>query len=445
MVWRAVFGVSVIGAVAFAAFFTWAWHGEIPAAPQHDASTFDPGIVARGAQLAAIGSCNVCHTRPGGRPFAGGYPVETPFGTIYGTNITPDRETGIGDWSSSAFRRAMREGVDRQGHHLYPAFPYDHFTQASDGDIDAVYAFMMSREPVSAANRPPEIVFPLNIRLFAAAWKLLFLRDERYRPDPAKSPDWNRGAYLTASFGHCGACHTPRNVLGAEKAGDAFDGGEGEDWIAPALNDKSPAPAPWTRDAVFNYLHRGWDEHHGHAAGPMAPVVHNMTMASQDDVAAMATYVASLSGPETDTDRTGKIEKAVAAAKGRTAPIHGLATSGQMTGSAPPEAGDGATVFNGACASCHHGGGALPVSRPIDLGLSTSVNAPDPRNLIHIVLDGIHPLPDERGRIMPGFSGALTDRQIVALATYVRAHFSDRPQWPDVAGTLMQIRRKQGS
>jgi mono/diheme cytochrome c family protein len=177
----------------------------------------------------------------------------------------------------------------------------------------------------------------------------------------------------------------------------------------------------------------------------MAPVVHNMATAPQGDVAAIATYVASLSGPETDADRAAKIEKAVATAKSRTAAIHGLPPSGQTTGSAPPETGEGAAVFNGACASCHHNGGALPVSRPIDLGLSTSVNDADPRNLIHIVLDGIHPLPDERGRIMPGFSGALTDRQIVALATYARAHFSDKPQWSDIAGTLTKIRRKRGS
>jgi mono/diheme cytochrome c family protein len=442
MVWRAVLGVSVVIAVAFAAFYAWAWRSEIPVTQQHDVSTFDPAIVAKGAQLAAIGSCNVCHTRAGGRPYAGGYPVETPFGTIYGTNITPDRNSGIGDWSAAAFHRAMREGVDRNGRHLYPAFPYDHFAHGSDTDIDAIYAFVMSREPVSAANRPPDIIFPLNVRLFAAAWKLLFLHRNQYQPDPSKSPEWNRGAYLAASFGHCGACHTPRNALGAEKSSEAFNGGEGENWTAPALNDKSPAPVPWSKDAIFNYLHRGWDEQHGHAAGPMGPVVQNMAKASPDDVGAIATYVASLNGAQSDTNRNGKIEKAIAFAKSRTAPIYGVA---QTTGSAPQEGSEGAAVFTGACASCHHSGGQLPVSRPIDLGLTAPINAPDPGDLIHIVLTGIHPQLEERGRIMPGFSGALTDRQIVSLVSYLRVHFTNKLQWPDIAGTLAQIRRKQGS
>lgn len=439
MIRRISIAILAIIVLAAAGFYAWAWHGELPVEPQRNASSYDPGVVAKGASLAAIGSCAVCHTEKNAPSYAGGYPVETPFGVIYGTNITPDRDTGIGTWSPAAFRRAMREGVDREGRHLYPAFPYDHFTGATDADLDAVYAFLMTRDAVRRDTPAPDLAFPLNIRLAAAGWKLLYLKRGEYVPDRNRGADWQRGAYLAETFGHCSACHTPRNSLGAEKRDEKYNGGVGEGWIGPALNASSPAPAPWTAESAFNYLRNGFDRAHGHAAGPMQEVVAQLRQADEGDVRAMATYVASLNGIAS-SDASAKAEQARKTAAGREWPIPGSTTAGSGGGNAAGGQ-SGAAIFGGACASCHHQGGRLPLSRPAPLALSTAVNADDPRNLLLIVLGGIHPSPNERGAIMPAFGGALTDTQIVALIDYVREHFSGKPKWNDTAPALDAIRR----
>src|ERR1700751_3611383 len=212
----------LIGGVVAA--FAVAWRPAIPAieppAPQSVASN----LVKRGRDLAAIGNCNDCHTVRGGKAFAGGLGIPTPFGAIYSTNITPDPETGIGRWSEAAFRRAMRQGVARDGAYLYPAFPYDHFTLVSDDDAKALYAFLMTREPVRATAPANQLPFPLNVRLVMSGWNRLFLKPGPYQPDPARDDAYNRGAYLAEGLGHCGSCHTPRNVLGAEKTSEKFSG-----------------------------------------------------------------------------------------------------------------------------------------------------------------------------------------------------------------------------
>jgi mono/diheme cytochrome c family protein len=442
MLARVVSVIFIVAVVAFGGFYAWAWHSEIAPVRPGDASNYDPAIVAKGASLAAVGSCVVCHTQPGGPAYAGGYPVDTPFGTIYGSNITPDPDTGIGSWSQAAFRRAMHDGVDRKGRHLYPAFPYDHFTHAADNDLDAIYSYLMTRDPVPQQNREPDIPFPLNIRLAAAGWKLLFLRHGQFQPDTAQTAQWNRGAYLAEGLGHCGACHTPRNALGAEKKNEAYNGGVGEDWHAPALNGNSPAAAPWTAEAMFQYLRTGWDAYHGQASGPMTPVVDGLANASESDVRALATYIASLSGADDET-KLRRADEALKAAREKTPAIASLVVRA-ATGSAAT-GNDGAAIFAGACATCHRSGGQAPGARPVDLSLSDAINSPDPGNLLHIILSGIHPQARERGWIMPGFSGALTDSQIVALAGYVRTHFSDKPQWTGIEARLIQARRKPGS
>ncbi len=201
----------LLGAGAAAAFAI-AWHPAIaPAAPPGRAA-FAPERISRGAELAAIGDCAVCHTAPGGRPYAGGRGVPTPFGAVYATNITPDPASGIGTWSEAAFRRAMRDGIDRDGHHLYPVLPYPHFTRATDDDIGALYAFIMTRAPVQAETPVNRLPFPLNQRVPLAGWNLLFLQPGPWQPDPAHDATWNRGAYLVEAVGHCGACHTPQRA-----------------------------------------------------------------------------------------------------------------------------------------------------------------------------------------------------------------------------------------
>jgi mono/diheme cytochrome c family protein len=271
----------------------------------------------------------------------------------------------------------------------------------------------------------------------------LFLRHGPLAPDPAQSPEWNRGRYLAESLGHCGACHTPRNALGAEKKDEAYSGGESDDWRAPALNEKSTTAAPWTAESAFQYLHNGFDRYHGHASGPMSPVAENLSKVPEADVRAIAAYIASLSGAD-DAAKAQRAEAALKAARAKTPTVESLAAS--TTGSASTGApADGAAIFAGACASCHRSGGQAPRARPVDLGLSDSVNAPEPGNLLHIILSGIHPQTRERGLIMPGFSAALTDPQIVALAAYIRSNFSDKPQWSGIDTRLTQARKKNGS
>lgn len=391
-----------------------------PAAPPAPAA-FPPQLVARGAQLAAVGNCVTCHTAKDGKPYAGGFPLKTPFGTVYGTNITPDRETGIGSWSEAAFERAMREGVDREGRHLFPAFPYDHFTKTTDEDIRALYAFMMTREPVRAEGPANTVAIP---RPLVALWKAMYFERGVFRPDPAKDRRWNRGAYLSEGLGHCGACHTPRNRLGAEKKRESYSGGEVGGWHAPALNAASPSPVPWTAEAMTTYLRTGIAEAHALTAGPMTPVVRNLAQAADEDVRAIAAYIESL-----DTRPA-----AVRNEQAREA----LAMRPQ---GAKAAAGRGAAIYAGACADCHDRGraaegGALPL--PLAIGLTL----PTPSNLIRIVRDGIIPEEHEHGPWMPDYAGALTDLQLADLVVYLRT-LTDRPPWDDVAGEIRRAAKER--
>lgn len=391
-------------------------------------SSFDPALVRKGAQLAAIGNCAACHTAPQGKPFAGGRAVPTPFGTIYGSNITPEPDTGIGQWSREDFLRAMHEGVDRRGRNLYPAFPYDHFTRVTDEDVEAIYAFLMTRDPVRAETPPNELAFPINIRATVGVWKLLYFSKGAFQPSPSESAQWNRGAYLVEGLGHCTACHTPRNFLGAEKKSLDFTGGEAEGWHAPALNASSPSPVPWTADALYTYLRTGTADAHALTAGPMAEVTHKLANVAESDVHAIATYVASLDARPPE-QREKQSRDALAKA-----PRKAEGPNGNQPGIA-----NGAAVYAGACADCHDRGrsaegGALP------LPLATGLTMPTPRNLIRIIRDGIMPEENERGGWMPGFGGALTDGQLVDLVTYLRTLTSE-PEWKDVPGDVRKIAR----
>ena len=376
--------------------------------------SFPREVVAKGEELAHIGNCMGCHTAEGGKPYAGGFALRTPFGTVYGTNITPDAETGIGAWSLEAFSRAMREGVDREGRHLFPAFPYDHFTRLTDEDIAALYAFVMTREPVRQQNRRNSVPVP---RAMVGLWKSRYFQPGVFKPDPARSAEWNHGAYLVEGVGHCGACHTPRNALGAEKKDQAFAGGDVEGWHAPALDSASPSPVPWTVEALHAYLRDGIADLHAMSAGPMVEVVHDLSEVSDDALRAIATYVVSLDARNDDERRRARD---AALERARTAvAVHGNA------------------IYDGACADCHNRGreqegGAL------QLPLGTALTIPTPRNLAYIIRDGIVPREGERGGWMPGYAGALTDEQLTDLLIYLRA-LSGRPAWPDVAGEVRKL------
>ncbi len=374
--------------------------------------------ILKGQELAYVGNCMGCHTEEGGKPYAGGTPLKTPFGTIHGTNITPDTETGIGRWSLAAFTRAMREGVDREGRNLFPAFPYDHFTKATDEDIAALYAFLMTREPVRKQNVGNTVPLP---RASVSIWKSRYLERGAYKPDGAKSAEWNRGAYLVEGLGHCGACHTPRNRLGAEKKDAPFAGAEIEGWHAPALNATSPSPVPWSVDAMTAYLKHGVADQHAQSAGPMAEVVHDLSHVNDADLRAMATYVVSL-----DTRSAAERKSLASAALDR---------------ARAAVAQKGNAVYDGACADCHNLGRAQE-GGALELPLGTALTMPTPRNLAYIIRDGILPRDGERSGWMPAFAGALTDAQLADLLRYLRA-LSGQPAWNDVAGEVKKLSKDE--
>jgi mono/diheme cytochrome c family protein len=404
------------------------WRPAISAVYQTAPQSFDSALVKRGRDLAAIGNCNDCHTMRGGRDFAGGLPVPTPFGTIYSSNITPDAETGIGRWSEAAFRRAMQSGVNRDGQHLYPTFPYDHFTHVSDDDDRALYAYLMTRQPVRAAARENALAFPFNQRIAVAGWKLLFLRQASYQPDRTQSAEWNRGAYLVEGLAHCGACHTPRNALGAENTQASFAGGDVDNWHAYAINRQSSAPVPWNAEALFQYLRQGWHPDHGVARGPMAKVVSNLSEVPESDVYAIATYMADVFGaPTPEQKRRGDDARAQAKSK---------------QAAQPDDSNAGANVFAAACSTCHATDRAPPFGG-IHLALSTALTSLDARNAANIVLSGIRPSAGERSPIMPGFADSMSDAQIVAVLDYLRMRLGNVPPWTNTSDIVRDVRRTQ--
>src|SRR3954447_24403622 len=420
--------IALIVLAAAVAAFAVIWRPAIAAIDPPAPQSFDAALVKRGRALAAIGNCNDCHTVRGAQAFAGGLAVPTPCGAIYSSNITPDAKTGIGRWPEAAFRRAMRSGVDRDGRHLYPTFPYDHFTNVSDEDDAALYAYLMTRPPVHAPARANELPFPLDQRFVIAGWKLLFLRDGAWQPDDRKTAEWNRGAYLVEGLAHCGACHTPRNALGAERRSVQFAGGDVDNWHAYAINTASPSPVPWDADALFAYLRDGWHPDHGVARGPMAQVVSNLSSVPESDIRAIAVYMAGQFGAPTP-DRKRRGDEALMQAK---SPAPQASTT---------EAA-GAAIYAAACADCHETSRPLPYGG-VNLGLSTAISAPDARNAANIVLSGVRPVEGERSPIMPGFAASMDDGQIAALLNYLRARFSNAPAWTGIHKTIQDARRTQ--
>ena len=390
-----------------------------------DPSVYAAATIDEGRRLAALGACAVCHTAPGGAAYAGGLALETPFGTVISTNITPDPETGIGAWSYPAFERAMREGVHRDGSQLYPAFPYPSFTKASDADLQALYAFLMSQPAVSQANPETRLAFPFNIRPLMALWNLLFNRAGVVEPDPSRSNLWNRGRYLVDGLGHCGACHTQRNALGAERSGVSYlAGGIAEGWDAPALTRLSEAPLPWSEDELFAYLRTGWSQHHGAAAGPMAPVIEELKSLPEADIRAMAIYLASFNDSLPLAEAEARAARVVASTSAET----------------QPAASGAARLYDGACASCHEKGlGAVTVSDAQHLGLSTKLVIGRPDNLVRVVLDGV--AESSHGGAMPAFRDVLDDQQIADLVRYMRQRFApQKPSWEGLEETIAHLR-----
>ena len=396
--------------------------------PAYSAETIE-----RGRILAAAGDCFVCHTAPGGVRGAGGLAMQTPFGTVFTTNLTPDADTGLGAWSFSAFQRAMREGISRDGRHLYPAFPYTAFAKTSDDDLQAIYAYLMSQPAVRAETPKPDMRFPFNLRPLMAGWNALNLDPSPYQADASQSPEWNRGAYLVQGLGHCGACHTPRDATGAERGGQAFLSGAFIDgWEAPALTSLSKAAVPWDAEALYSYLRRGHSPRHGSAGGPMTEVIREMQALPDSDVRAMATYLASFNPPAPEPSALDAMaQQAVQrAAQGQA----------QLLGPAQ-------RLFESACAACHHDGDGptvLGLNRP--LALSSKLTSDRPDNLIRTIMEGVRDPATRDIGFMQAFGDVLSDTQIVDLAAYLRARYAPgAPAWGNLPAQVMRLRQERSA
>jgi nicotinate dehydrogenase subunit B len=417
--WLGTLAGAVTGALAVAATLL-PWRAAYSTIPRPDPAVFSAATLEHGRLVAAAGFCAACHSAPGGMPYAGGRALDTPFGLIWTSNISPDPVHGIGAWSYPAFERAMRQGVSRDGHMLYPAHPYTAFAGATDADLQALYAYLMAQPAVAQAAPATQLAFPFRLRPLMAAWNALFLRQGVASLDPAQSPAWNRGAYLVETLGHCGACHSPRNPLGAQRHGSAhLTGGMADGWEAPALTALSRAPIQWTEDALYSYLRSGSTSFHGAAAGPMADVVTSLAALPDADIRAMATYLAGFTAADPGLDEAALAARIAA----RTPPLSATDAA--------------ARLYAGACASCHEPGGAgadIP-----SLALHTSLHSGRPDNVIQAILAGV---AQPASASMPGFAESLTDADVADLARYLRARYApEQPGWTGIEATIQRVRQ----
>jgi mono/diheme cytochrome c family protein len=349
------------------------------------------------------GDCAGCHTRPGGEPYAGGRALTSPLGTFHTPNITPDRETGIGDWTADDFWRALHEGRSRSRGRLYPAMPYPHFTMYSRSDADAMFAYLSRLPPVRSVPPEHDVLFPLNLRFLLAIWNALYFREGAYVPDPAKSAQWNRGAYLVRGPGHCGDCHTPKNFLYAPRESLALSGDLVEDWWAADLTgDDREGLGAWSASDVVEYLKTGRNQH-AMAGGSMVVVIEASTSRMHDhDLQAIATYL---------KDLPPVIEQ------------HAVTEPSASTMKA------GRAEFREHCQDCHNFDGTGVPRRFPTLAGSPTVQARNPTTILRIMLEGQDPpaisaRPDDKP--MPGFAEKMTDDEIADVTTYMRNAWGNR-------------------
>ena len=356
----------------------------------------DPELIVHGKAPTIAGDCASCHTADPAKPFAGGKRIDTPFGAIYSPNLTPDRDTGIGAWSDEDFHRALRLGVAPDGSRYYPAFPYPNFTKLVRDDILAIRAYLATLAPVRNAVPPPELRWPLNYRVVLRGWNWLFFKPGILQPDQQKGTAWNRGRYLVEGLGHCGACHTPKNIFGADRRGQAYGGGRVADMFAPRLDGAERSGLKsWSVDDIVEYLQSGRNGK-SHAGGPMSEVVVNSTSQMSDaDVRAIAVYLKDLPA--------GAPEPAV---------------------SSPPPAqmADGEKIYRGACVACHElDGSSAPRIYP-PLPGNANLQSADPSSTLRIILDGAESVTTPRAPnkgSMPAYP-KLSDQDIADVATYIR-------------------------
>jgi mono/diheme cytochrome c family protein len=368
-------------------------------APACERARADPSAetLARGKALVDAADCASCHTADPAKPLAGGKRIDTPFGGIFSPNLTPDRETGLGAWTDDEFYRALHEGVARSGARYYPAFPYPNFTKITRDDVLAIRAYLSTLTPVRNNPPPPQLRWPLNYRMVMRGWNWLFFKPGTFERNPQKSDEWNRGAYLVEGAAHCGACHTPKNLFGADKRGQSYGGGLIDGWFAPRLDGAVRSGLKsWSVDDIAEYLQSGRNGK-SHAGKLMAEVVVNSTSKMSDaDLRAIAIYLKDLPA--------GAPEPAVAPPP-------------------PAQMADGGRIYKGACIACHEadGSGAPRIYPP--LPGNANLQSADPSSTLRIILDGAQTVTTPRAPntgSMPAYAGKLTDQEIADVATYIR-------------------------
>lgn len=367
-------------------------------------------LVKRGAYLVHAADCQACHTAPGGSPFAGGFAFNMPFGTIYSTNITPDQQTGIGNYTDAQFLAAVHEGIRADGERLYPAMPYTSYTYMTDDDALAIKAYLFTLAPVHAPAKPNQLSFPFDQRRLLMLWNIMFDQDERFRPNSDRSPQWNRGAYLAEAMGHCGECHTPRNLAYALDNHRKFAGALTAGWRAYNItSDKDSGIGDWSDQDVYLYLSTGHANGHGGAAGPMGEATDDsLSYLVPDDARALVTYLRSVPAYATNVPRVV------------TTPAPASYKEGTMVNNDVR----GEKIFAGACASCHDWTGVSPVTGYATLTGVRAVNDPSAVNVAQAIINGVNRTTREGGKIfMPAFGEGYSDDDIAAVANYVTGRF----------------------
>lgn len=377
----------------------------------------DANLIARGEYLTKAADCVACHTTKDGKPFAGGLAFKTPMGTLYSPNITPDKETGIGRWSDEEFLRALHEGKGKNGENLYPAFPYTSYTLLQDDDVKAIKAYLFSLPAVHQPNRENDMPFPFNQRWGLWFWNLVNFDGQRFEPDSSKDAQWNQGAYFVEALGHCGECHTPRNITMGMKDSKAYAGTEIDGWTAFNItSDPHAGIGGWSQEQMVQYLRSGHVDGKAQAAGPMAEVIENSTRHLTDsDLNAMAVYLRSLKPLNPDDETQSRSDWGQPATSVNT--LRGMPfTADNNT--------DGARLYLGNCASCHGftGGGVQDGYYP-SLMKNSVVGASAPNNLINVILHGVSRKTNDGEVFMPGFAHSLTDEQVVSLSNYLLQQF----------------------
>jgi mono/diheme cytochrome c family protein len=377
------------------------------------ASLTSAGIIERGKYLAEAGDCAACHTMRGGPSYAGGLPFKLPFGTLYAPNITPDKETGIGNWSDADFLNAVHKGIAPDGTRLYPAFPYAAYTYMTDADALAIKAYLFSLPPVHRETRPNTFAFPYNQRWLMAFWSMFFNPGERYRPNTAQSLQWNRGAYLAEAMGHCGDCHTPRNLMQALDNRQKFKGAVAAGWKAYNITpDKGTGVGAWSDQTLATFIHTGHVDGYGTASGPMGEAIDNsLSHLDPSDIAALVAFlrtVPPLADPELPAPRQSPAA---------VAPKDGIAEADAQ----------GAALFAGACASCHGWTGKSPVLDIATFTGARAVNDPSARNVAQAIVWGVTRETATGTVRMPGFGKSYSNIEIADIANYVTRRFGAAP------------------